>query len=89
MLKNSFIGLAFLCLSTTIVFCNNADSSSIPSSTEKISENLGTQWTPVALNDEDETVSAFVIAKKGRSFPAPPQVYYYLTIKDKVGGRLL
>src|SRR4051794_31556828 len=65
-LKTSFVCLTFLCLSTTIVFCNNADSSSLPSQTEKIAETLGTQWTPVALNDKDETASAFVIAKNGR-----------------------
>jgi photosystem II stability/assembly factor-like uncharacterized protein len=69
MLKTSFLCLAFTCISATLVFCSNADSSSVNSETAAsapITENLGTKWTPVALNDKDETVSAFVTTKKGR-----------------------
>jgi photosystem II stability/assembly factor-like uncharacterized protein len=69
MLKTSFLCLAFISISATLVFCSNADSSSVNTETTTsvpITENLGTQWTPVALNDKDETVSAFVTTKKGR-----------------------
>jgi photosystem II stability/assembly factor-like uncharacterized protein len=68
MLKTSFICLAFLCLSVCTSSCKNADSASAqpPSTTAENTENLGTQWVPVALNDKDETVSAFVMTKKGR-----------------------
>lgn len=69
MLKTSFTFLAFACISATLVFCSNADSTSVNSqapSSEIITESLGSQWTPVALNDKDETVSAFVTTKKGR-----------------------
>jgi len=69
MLKTSFLCLAFISISATLVFCSNADSSSVNTentTSAPITENLGTQWTPVALNDKDETVSAFVTTKKGR-----------------------
>ena len=69
MLKTSFTFLAFTCISATLVFCSNADSTTVnnqSSTPALITESLGTQWTPVALNDKDETVSAFVTTKKGR-----------------------
>jgi photosystem II stability/assembly factor-like uncharacterized protein len=62
----------FLLLTVTVcfVFCNNASSSATTlgkgDAPEQTKESLGTQWTPVALNTADETVSAFVTTKKGR-----------------------
>lgn len=69
MLKTSFTGLFIGCLSATLVCCNNAGPASVPGTgnlPEKITETLGTQWTPVALNDKDETASAFVMTRTGR-----------------------
>jgi photosystem II stability/assembly factor-like uncharacterized protein len=64
---NTFLSLTIV---VCFVFCNSANSSAnsveekdVP---EQVKESLGTQWTPVALNTADETVSAFVTTKKGR-----------------------
>lgn len=70
MLKTSFICLAFFCLSTTFFCCDNTGKGPTQTATENISENLGTQWVPVALNDQDETASAFITVKTGRTIAA-------------------
>jgi photosystem II stability/assembly factor-like uncharacterized protein len=65
---SSFLLLAGLSLS--IAFCNNTTQAGTPAAdtAEPVvaKESLGTQWTPVSLNKEEETVSAFVVTKKGR-----------------------
>lgn len=56
-------------LFTGFTFCNNTSAGTSHNSSAEQSndkEVIGTEWAPVALNGQDETVSAFVTTKKGR-----------------------
>ena len=67
-MKTNYLFFLLFVASVAGISCNDSSgTTAFVSGTENISEEKqGTQWVPVALNKEGETVSAFVTAKDGK-----------------------